>query len=44
MAYPYKQAVISAAMGVAAALSATAYVMKITGKPVASLVDWKASK
>jgi thioredoxin reductase (NADPH) len=42
VAYPYKQAVISAAMGVAAALSATAYVMKIKGKPVASLVDWKA--
>jgi len=27
---------------VAAALSATAYVMKMKGKPVASLVDWKA--
>jgi thioredoxin reductase (NADPH) len=44
VAYPYKQAVISAAMGVAAALSATAYVMKMKGKPVISLVDWKASK
>lgn len=44
VAYPYKQAVISAAMGVAAALSATAYVMKLKGKPVHSLVDWRAEK
>lgn len=44
VAYPYKQAVISAAMGVAAALSATAHVMKIKGKPVHALVDWRAEK
>ncbi|AFA39587.1 Thioredoxin reductase [Pyrobaculum oguniense TE7] len=44
VAYPYKQAVISAAMGVAAALSATAHVMKLKGKPVHSLVDWRAEK
>ncbi len=44
VAYPYKQAVISAAMGVAAALSATAHVMKMKGRPVHSLVDWKAGK
>ncbi len=41
VAYPYKQAVISAAMGVAAALSATAYVSKVKGKPVRTLVDWR---
>ncbi|MFN7106186.1 MAG: NAD(P)/FAD-dependent oxidoreductase [Pyrobaculum sp.] len=44
VAYPYKQAVISAAMGVAAALSATAHVMKIKGKLVHALVDWRAEK
>ncbi|ABL88855.1 Thioredoxin-disulfide reductase [Pyrobaculum islandicum DSM 4184] len=44
VAYPYKQAVISAAMGVAAALSATAYIMKLKGKTVYSLVDWRAEK
>ncbi|MEM0469140.1 MAG: FAD-dependent oxidoreductase [Pyrobaculum sp.] len=44
VAYPYKQAVISAAMGVAAALSATAYVMKMKGREVRTLVDWRAEK
>lgn len=44
VAYPYKQAVISAAMGVAAALSATAYVMKMRGREVRTLVDWRAEK
>ena len=44
VAYPYKQAVISAAMGVAAALSAVNYVMRLKGKPVSVTADWKASK
>lgn len=42
--YPYKQAVIAAAQGVAAALSATAYVMGLKGKKVVSLTDWRAEK
>ncbi len=42
--YPYKQAVIAAAQGVAAALSATAYVMELKGKKVVSLTDWRAEK
>lgn len=42
--YPYKQAVIAAAQGVAAALSATAYVMRMKGKTVHSLTDWRAEK
>ncbi len=44
VAYPYKQAVISAAMGVAAALSATSYVMSLKGKPIKTIIDWKAHK
>ncbi|MFP3266786.1 MAG: FAD-dependent oxidoreductase [Thermoproteus sp.] len=42
--YPYKQAVIAAAQGVAAALSATAYVMGLKGRKVVSLTDWRAEK
>lgn len=44
VAYPYKQAVIAAAQGVAAALSATAYVLQAKGKKVYSLTDWRAEK
>lgn len=44
VAYPYKQAVISAAQGVAAALSATAHVMSLRGRKVHSLTDWRAEK
>lgn len=44
VSYPYKQAVISAAMGVAAALSATSYIMALKGKPMKTVIDWKAHK